>query len=176
MAPNYETQLRLLIEKFPPLPHHFVDEDGGPESVIEAYNKGESIPIYKGDSENTIWGSPEANWLLRAHHDSIHLKYGIPFTPIGEYIAAEISSALAQHMRMEKLALALRADIAGFSAYHAENSVFAPQELIFFAIREIFNQSKLNIWIGVVTTYSFWCSNDLTRSIISNLDVLFASN
>ena len=73
-------------------------------------------------------GSPEANWLLRAHHDSIHLKYGIPFTPIGEYIAAEISSALAQHMRMEKLALALRADIAGFSAYHAENSVFAPQE------------------------------------------------
>lgn len=129
MTPNYEKQLRLMIEKFPPLPHHFVDEDGGPEAVIEAYNKGESIPIYTGDSENTIWGSPEANWLLRAHHDSIHLKYGIPFTPLGEYIAAEVSSALAQYLRMDELALALRADIAGFAAYQAENSVFAPQEL-----------------------------------------------
>ena len=128
MTPNYEKQLRFLTEKFPPLPHHFVDVDGGPEAVIEAYNKGESIPVYTGDSENSIWGSPEANWLLRAHHDSIHLKYGIPFTLIGEYIAAEVSSALAQYLRMDELALALRADIAGFSAYKAEHGVFAPQE------------------------------------------------
>tara|TARA_B100000963_G_C22605783_1_gene662442 strand:- start:859 stop:1335 length:477 start_codon:yes stop_codon:yes gene_type:complete len=145
MAPNYETQLRLLIEKFPPLPHHFVDEDGGPESVIEAYNKGESIPIYKGDSENTIWGSPEANWLLRAHHDSIHLKYGIPFTPIGEYIAAEISSALAQYLGMDELALALRADIAGFAAYQAENSVFAPQEFAKELVTKITTTSLIEV-------------------------------
>ena len=58
MTPNYEKQLRFLTEKFPPLPHHFVDVDGGPEAVIEAYNKGESIPVYTGDSENSIWGSP----------------------------------------------------------------------------------------------------------------------
>ena len=126
---EYAYELRLLAERFPPLEYHLVDVDGGPSAVIAAYEKGESIPVYTGDSENTIWGEPEMNWLFRAHHDSIHLRYDVPFTQLGEYITAEISSALAEIMGFKALAFAIRADVAGFAAYQADNNKFAPQGL-----------------------------------------------
>lgn len=126
---EYAYELRLLTERFPPLDYHLVDVDGGPSVVVAAYEKGEPIPVYIGDSEDTIWGEPEMNWLFRAHHDSIHLRYDVPFTQLGEYITAEISSALAEIMGFKALAFAIRADVAGFAAYQADNNKFAPQGL-----------------------------------------------
>ena len=126
---EYAYELQLLTERFPPLEYHLVDVDGGPSAVVAAYEKGESIPVYTGDSEDTIWGKPEMNWLFRAHHDSIHLRYDVPFTQLGEYITAEISSALAEIMGFKALAFAIRAEVAGFAAYQADNNKFAPQGL-----------------------------------------------
>jgi len=129
MSDELANQLQLLVKRFPPIPYRLTDTDGGPEAVVEAYRNNQPIPVYTGDSDNTIWGSPEMNWLVRAHHDSIHLLYNVPFTKLGEYTAAEISSALAELMGLKELARTIRVDIAGFSAHEADTNEFAEQTL-----------------------------------------------
>ena len=120
----------LLLQKYPPLPHYFVDVDGGPEVVIEAYENNEPIPVYTGDSDDTIWGEPEFNWLFRAQHDSLHLRHNIPFTLMGEYHVAEVHAALAEGMGLYDLARVIRIDVAAFATYQEDNEgKFAPQTL-----------------------------------------------
>jgi hypothetical protein len=126
---QYACDLLLLTKRFPPLKHHYVDVDGGPVALLEAYKKKESIPVYTGDSEGTIWGAPHINWLFRAHHDSLHLTHELPFTILGEYMASEIHSALAELMGLKELAIVMRLDVAGFAAYEADTGKFAPQGL-----------------------------------------------
>ena len=129
---KYQLQedLSLLLQKYPPLPHYFVDVDGGPEVVIEAYENNEPIPVYTGDSDDTIWGEPEYNWLFRAQHVSLHLRHNIPFTLMGEYHVAEVHAALAEGMGLYDLARVIRIDVAAFATYQEDNEgKFAPQTL-----------------------------------------------
>ena len=129
---KYQLQedLSLLLQRYAPLPHVFVDEDGGPERVKQAYDNNEPIPIYTGDSDDTIWGEPEYNWLFRAQHDSLHLRHNIPFTLMGEYYVAELHATLAEGMGLYDLARVIRIDVAAFATYQADNEgKFAPQTL-----------------------------------------------
>ena len=127
---QYAQDLLLLTKRFPPLEHYYVLEDGGPEVVMEAYKNNKPIPVYTGDSEDTIWGEPEINWLFRAHHDTLHLRHNIPFTLLGEYKVAEIHSALAELMGLRNLARVMRIDVAAFATYqHEYDGKYAPQTL-----------------------------------------------
>jgi len=120
----------MLLKRYPPLPHYFVAEDRGPEGVLQAYDNNQPIPVYTGDSDDTIWGEPEYNWLFRAQHDTLHLRHGIPFTLMGEYRVAELHATLAQDMGLHDLARVIRIDVAAFAIYQAGNAgKFAPQTL-----------------------------------------------
>ena len=131
---NWQSQLqkdlRILLKRYPPLPHYFVAEDGGPEAVLQAYDNNQPIPVYTGDSDDTIWGEPKYNWLFRAQHDTLHLRHDIPFTLMGEYHVAEMHATLAEDMGLRNLARVIRIDVAAFATYQADNEgSFAPQTL-----------------------------------------------
>ena len=126
---QYAKELIELVQEFPPLDWVLTEEDGGPEVALKAYEEGRPIPIFMGDSDNTIWGKPEINWLFRAHHDSIHLKYNIPFTLMGEFLVGEIHSKFAEELGLYELARVMRIDVAGFAAYLEQKGEHAPQLL-----------------------------------------------
>lgn len=146
---QYALELIQLMEVFPPLNWVLTDEDGGPEKTIKAYKEGNPIPIYKGDSDDTIWGSPEMNWLFRAHHDSIHLEYEAPFTLQGEFMVSEIHSKMAESIGLYELARIMRIEVAGFAAYYEETGEHAPQELTEDILQRIkLKNAKINLWGG----------------------------
>ena len=128
--PNqYAKDLMKLIQTYPILPWVSVDVDGGPEAAIKAYNDNKPIPVFTGDSENTIWGHPRFNWLFRAYHDALHLRNNIPFTLEGEYLVAELHSMQAEKLGLYELARAMRIDITAFAVYMEANNEHAPQTI-----------------------------------------------
>jgi len=145
---SYGEELLKVTKAYPPLEFILVDEDVGPEGVLAAYKSRKPIPVWNGDSENTIWGAPELNWLFRAHHDSIHLICNIPFTLQGEFLVSEVHSIIAESLGLHEYARAARCDVAGFACYEHENDgVFAPQELTSLLLAKIHagsDKMKLN--------------------------------
>ncbi len=55
------------------------------ESITEYYCKNSKFIIWRGGSNNTIFGTPEMNHKFRAWHDYHHIIHNIPFTSEGEY-------------------------------------------------------------------------------------------
>jgi hypothetical protein len=154
---SYGEDLLKITEAYPPLDYVLVDEDVGPEGVLAAYNAGKPIPVWKGDSENTIWGAPELNWLFRAHHDSIHLLCNIPFTLQGEFLVSEVHSALAERLGLYKYARAARCDVAGFACYQHENGgEFAPQNLTLELLMTIKTRAGIMNYIPGIRIPGSW--------------------
>lgn len=55
------------------------------EKVCSYYeNNFGKLLIWRGGSDNTVFGKPHLNWYFRAWHDLVHVKYNKDFTPKGE--------------------------------------------------------------------------------------------
>ena len=66
--------------------------DDAPETfdeLVRVSKQRGQIVVWKGESDNTIFGEPEFNWAFRAWHDSAHIRTGAPFTLEGERVACE---------------------------------------------------------------------------------------
>jgi len=111
----------------------FVLVDDGGESAFEEVDKkwanNEPIPIWSGASDDTIWGSPLANWLFRVWHDSIHCKEGCWFGLDGEIDAAVHHMEQARKAGCPELAAVCWLEVAGQASWHHANGGedFPPQ-------------------------------------------------
>lgn len=75
------------------------------------------FPVLSGNSDTSVYGSPEANYACRALHDFMHLSYRYEFDLLGE-----MKTALKQEARLGCLSaeeqLVFRIDTIGQSLYH----------------------------------------------------------
>lgn len=97
-------------------PKHKV-RDNAP-NTIQGLSQAQGLIIWSGASENSIWGSKQANWAFRALHDALHLKTGMGFTvdeeiELGRIQASMYSGLLADLVFCEVSAQALHYKITG---------------------------------------------------------------
>ena len=124
---RHSADLMKLVKAHSPFMWTLTDEDMGPDSIPQAYAQGRPLPIWSGASEGTIWGEPRFNWLFRAWHDSIHVRYGCDFTLEGELKASRIQAQLARDMGLNELAQIMVWETAGQAVYYDRTGQFPPQ-------------------------------------------------
>lgn len=54
------------------------------EDVVRTYRETNSLVIWSGGSESTIYVDPQVNYLFRAMHDMTHILVGADFSMEGE--------------------------------------------------------------------------------------------
>lgn len=91
------------------------------------------IRIWKGASNNTIFGLPEINWYFRAWHDHTHITNDLGYSPIEESIVAEIQkSQLPEDWIIERKLIDI--EVTGQVQYHHLNGEFVKDQRQFTAI------------------------------------------
>lgn len=55
------------------------------DKVKRHYRKTGRVLVWTGESDNTIFGTPEDNHAFRAWHDYVHINFDLPFTKQGEH-------------------------------------------------------------------------------------------
>jgi len=124
---RHSADLMKLIKVHPPLTWTLTDEDMGADAIPQAYAQGLPLPIWSGASDETIWGEARFNWLFRAFHDSVHIRYGCDFTLEGELKASRIQAQLARDMGLDELAQIMVWETAGQAVYVDKTGQFPPQ-------------------------------------------------
>lgn len=67
--------------------------DNAPSTRIEL-GAEPSLVVWSGASNQTIFKDPQTNYLFRAWHDTLHIRYNLDFTSKDETILADISRAI----------------------------------------------------------------------------------
>ena len=136
--PIHTRQLIELVRNEPMYHWYLTDEDTSFEGVIEAYAKGEPMPIWSGASHDTIWGEPRFNHLFRAFHDSIHMLYDCPFTIDGELKASSIQTELCLKYGFVDLAIIMHIETASQALHFDGDGEFPPQTFTQDRLNEIY--------------------------------------
>lgn len=91
------------------------------------------IRIWKGASNNTIYGSSNVNLYFRAWHDHTHITNDLGYSPIEESIVAEIQkSQLPEDWIIERKLIDI--EVTGQVQYHYLNGEFVKDQRQFTAI------------------------------------------
>lgn len=91
------------------------------------------LRIWKGASNNTIFGSPTVNWYFRAWHDHVHITNDLGYSPIEESIVAEIQkSQLPKDWIIERELIDI--EVTGQVQYHHLHGNFVKDQRQFTAI------------------------------------------
>lgn len=91
------------------------------------------IRIWKGASNNTIYGDPKVNLYFRAWHDYTHITNDLGYSPIEESIVAEIQkSQLPEDWIIERKLIDI--EVTGQVQYHHLNGEFVKDQRQFTAI------------------------------------------
>lgn len=122
-------------------PAHYATWKGAPDSfakLLTAYEKarrcGAPLPVYAGDCELSIYGSPEVNHAFRAWHDSMHVELGAEFDDVGEHtIAVKGYHRLIAEGVSREDASAVFADVWGQYEYEQRHGVFPHDQAAFVA-------------------------------------------
>lgn len=88
-----------------------------------------SLVVWAGASEGTIYGAPDLNHAFRAWHDSIHIRFNLPFNLDGEREAALIQ---AQSLGDIPGRIIL-AEVYGQALYAAKHGAFPTDQAAFIA-------------------------------------------
>ena len=98
----------------------------------QIYRETGKIYIWKGESENTIFGNEKINHYFRAWHDYIHLNYNLGYSITEESIVCNIQkNQLPQDWYFEKELI--NAEIIGQAHYFYKNNSFLKNQRLFTA-------------------------------------------
>lgn len=97
---------------------------------------GDSMPVYDGGSDKTIYTHARYNYAFRAWHDKIHLDSGLGFNKLAEVMVSNI------HVRQARRAMimfnlteedfkALRYDVAGQVLYYYRYNEYVNDQAAF---------------------------------------------
>lgn len=98
-----------------------------------------AFPVFSGNSDTSIYGSPEALFAFRAMHDYLHLVYRYEFDLLGEMKTARKQEARLGCLSAEEQ-LVFRIDTIGQSLYHflsGGNYVEEQQHFCAWVYREV---------------------------------------
>lgn len=91
IMPAFNVAIMHIVSKL--LPHGFDLTDDATCPTLEALQRsfyhGSRPAVWRGESDNTIYGDAEVNWNARAWHDWHHAMGGYDFTLGGERMTAE---------------------------------------------------------------------------------------
>lgn len=123
-------QLLKLMTKNIYIPKYEV-KDFAPETlkdIVEVYKNTGKLIVWSGASENTIWNTPQSNWLFRAWHDFTHIKGLYEFNNEGE-----ASTALYQMSQSGTiLARLIDIEVNGQLEYFNKYGRFPENQIEFF--------------------------------------------
>jgi hypothetical protein len=97
------------------------------QAVVKHYNQTGRLVVWSGESDRTIWGSAENNYMFRAWHDSLHLQHLFPFTLQGESRVAELQ-ANSVNSELGKIVLA---EVIGQAAHFERYGHFPIDQIEF---------------------------------------------
>ena len=90
----FNVAVKRMAEILMPTGYDVADEAPNDFEALKAHvAKTGRMLVWKGESEDTIFGCPETNWAFRAWHDWCHIKGGFPFTVKGETLAAGMQAS-----------------------------------------------------------------------------------
>lgn len=89
---------------------------------------GESMPVFDGGCDQTIYSQPYINHAFRAWHDKIHLENNLNFSQTGEAQTAFIHMAACDN---ETDALTIFADVYGQVLYYQKTGQFVENQAEF---------------------------------------------
>lgn len=97
------------------------------EEVIRSYRETNSLVVWSGGSESTIYVDPQINYLFRAMHDLTHIQIGSDFT-----MAGETRTALAQMATVgTELAKIIHIEVVDQAAYYFRTGKFLEDQVQF---------------------------------------------
>lgn len=118
-----------LNQKILKLAPKFQAKDIAPNSFADLKeNSLESLVVWAGASDQTIYGDAKVNWAFRAWHDQLHLKLNAPFTYDGEKLVAIEQARLIDS---DQLGLILIAEIVGQTEYYNKYGSFPVDQVAF---------------------------------------------
>lgn len=106
-----------------------------PSTLAELYQCGDTLAVWDGASEGTVYGCPKVNHAFRAWHDAAHIAGGFAFDLDGEIAACryQIRQALERFPRLPgTLVRAVECEIVGQAEYFAAHGTFPANQLEFF--------------------------------------------
>lgn len=65
------------------------EDYGTLKAITDYYNSNRRLMVWTGGSDNTIFSTPEFNWMFRAWHDHHHVKHQHEFTTKGERLVCD---------------------------------------------------------------------------------------
>lgn len=92
--------------------------------------------VYRGHSDQTIFGDPEVNWAFRAWHDHCHLRARAEFSTDGEFAtfleqASDIRKLYGASATADKMVSLIHAEVVGQVAYARQHGHFPVNQRAF---------------------------------------------
>lgn len=107
----------------------FEAKDIAPNSFIDLkVNSLETLVVWSGASDQTIYGDAKVNWAFRAWHDALHLELNAPFTFEGEKLVALEQARL---IGSDQLGNILMAEIVGQTEFYNKYGYFPVDQVKF---------------------------------------------
>jgi hypothetical protein len=102
--------------------------DLAPSTELELFNAPKTLPIWTGESDNTIYQDETVNWAFRAIHDMTHIETGLGFTVEQE---VELGRIQAARIDSDLLAKLFHIEIAGQAEYYLKTGQFVENQIRF---------------------------------------------
>ena len=120
---------KFIINTAPP----YYPSENAPNSWegLKEYKGLSPIPVYNGNSENSIFSSPTVNFAARAWHDEIHLTYDLSFSVADEIAVARIQ---CEHLGIHGLQRYMNVtwcDVVGQILYYEKYNKYVEDQNIF---------------------------------------------
>lgn len=129
--------VRRAFETFHNVPFHATADAPNDWQTLRDWNNFhklgvDSLPVWNGESDQSIYNRKEDNFLFRAWHDAIHLKNNLDFSLLGELRAASIHIKELNALRAPySVKRAVEADTAGQVLYHEKYKEFVKDQKAF---------------------------------------------
>ena len=98
--------------------------DTAPDTYQALRANTDTLTVWSGASDNTIFIDPSLNHLFRAWHDSLHIQHNLDFTIQGELLTATIQIEQASRLVGDRFATLIEAETRQQTLYYAEHGVF----------------------------------------------------
>lgn len=142
--------MQLAFKAFHDIPYHGDIDAPNSWPELKLWNAGhrlgiDSLPVFNGASEFTIYASEADNVMFRAWHDALHIKYQKPFTLKGElFIAHRHDAELAAISAPYHVRQTIYADVASQVKYYYHTGEFVKNQKAF--IEFIVNGGDYKEW------------------------------
>lgn len=98
-----------------------------PQTWADLRQIGTILPVWNGASETALWGK-DGNFLIRAWHDSLHLRHGLDFSTAQEL---ELARRMCTALSSDAMARLIEIDFADQTRYLAAFGEFPADQRLF---------------------------------------------